>query len=506
MRLALKQIIIGSALLVGGQSLAAETDSELIDMSKPVVATVGAIEFRECVLEASGLDREVQCARHQIPEDYANPDGKKIELFIVRLPARKPKQEFEPMLFLAGGPGQAASDGYLHIDRNFPALAKERDFYLVDQRGTGHSNLFSCEGVMESEDLVELQMDPEKIQEFSSKCLEQLPGDPRQYTTSVAIKDFEAVRQALGVEHWNLFGASYGTRVAIHYMRRFPEAVRTAVLDSLVPPDLTLGTEIALLSQAVLSHMYQRCAEDEACDSRFPNLEAETEQLFARLKEGPIEVQAESFSSGQIETIRFTHAHLMLLVRMYLYNSSSLALLPPMLHEAAANDNFAPLARAALTASESMDDMLALGMHNSVMCTEDVRFYGASEDLNRKNQKTYMGTAFLENLQAMCQAWPIGVMDEDFKEPLKSDLPVLLLSGEQDPITPPKYGERVKQHLTNAKHLIADGQGHFVSIQGCAPHLVAKFVSEASVDDLNASCLDRLSAAPLFINFNAPSP
>lgn len=506
MRLTLKQIIIVGACLVSGQSLAAEAESELIDMSKPVVATVGSIEFRECVLEASGLDREVQCARHQVPEDHANPDGKKIELFMVRLPARKPKQEFEPMLFLAGGPGQAASDGYLHIDRNFAALAKERDFYLLDQRGTGHSNLFSCAGAMESEDLVELQTDPEKIQEFSLKCLEELPGDPRQYTTSVAIKDFEAVRKALGFEQWNLFGASYGTRVGIHYMRRHPEAVRTAVLDSLVPPDLTLGTEIAFLSQAVLSHMYQRCAEDEACNSRFPNLETETEQLFARLKEEPIEVQAESFSSGQIETIQFTHAHLMLLVRMYLYNSSSLALLPPMLHEAAVNDNFAPLARAAKTASESMDDMLALGMHNSVMCTEDVRFYGASDDLNRKNQNTYMGTAFLENLQAMCKAWPIGVMDEDFKEPLKSAIPVLLLSGEQDPITPPEYGDQVKQHLSNAKHLVVKGQGHFVSIQGCAPHLVAKFVSEASVEGLSADCLSRLSAAPLFINFNAPSP
>lgn len=506
MRLALKQILIGSALLLCGQSFAAENDSELIDMSKPVVASVGTIEFRECVLEANGLDREVQCARHQVPEDYANADGKQIDLFIVRLPARKPKQEFEPMLFLAGGPGQAASDGYLHIDRNFDGLAKERDFYLVDQRGTGHSNLLSCGEVMENEDLLELQINVEKIQEFSHKCLKELPGDPRQYTTSVAIKDFEAVRTALGVEQWNLFGASYGTRVGIHYMRRHPEAVRTAVLDSLVPPDLTLGTEIAFLSQTVLSHMYQRCTEDEVCNDRFPNLQAETEGLFERLKQEPIEVQAESFSSGQIEAIDFTHAHLMLLVRMYLYNSSSLALLPPMLHEAAANNNFAPLARAAKSASESMDDMIALGMHNSVMCTEDVRFFGANESINEKNQNTYMGTAFLENLQAMCEAWPIGVMDDDFKQPLKTDLPVLLLSGEQDPITPPEYGEQVVQHLSNAKHLVVSGQGHFVSIQGCAPHLVAKFVAEASVQGLNANCLSRLSAAPLFINFNAPSP
>ncbi len=506
MRVALTQLIIGSALLLCGQSYAAETDRELIDSSKPVVATVGSIEFRECILEANGLDREVQCARHQVPENYANPDGKKIELFIVRLPARKPKQEFEPMLFLAGGPGQAASEGFLHIDRNFHALAKERDFYLVDQRGTGHSNLLSCGELMENEDLLELQMDAQKIQEFSQKCLEELPGDPRQYTTSVAIKDFEAVRSALDVEQWNLFGVSYGTRVGIHYMRRYPEAVRTAVLDSVVPPSLTVGTEIAFLSQAVLSHMYQRCAEDPACNSRFPNLEAEAQQLFARLEEGPIDVQAESFSSGQIETIHFTRAHLMMLVRMYLYNSSSLALLPPMLHEAAVNDNFAPLARAAKSVGESMDNMIALGMHNSVMCTEDVRFYGESENLNQKNENTYMGTAFLENLQALCNAWPIGVMDEDFKEPLHSAIPVLLFSGEQDPITPPEYAEQVMQNLTNAKHLVVKGQGHFVSIQGCAPHLVAKFVSEASVEGLNPECLSRLSAAPLFINFNAPSP
>ena len=483
-----------------------ERSGQMIDMAQPVVATVGNIEFRECIVEAESRDRTMQCAWHEVPENYSQPDGEKIRLFIARIPAKKSNKALEPMLLLAGGPGQAASEAYLHWDKIFADLAKERDFYLIDQRGTGHSNYLGCENTKSDESLLLGQTDPELVKELTLQCLKELPGDPRFYTTSVAISDFERVRNALDIQRWNLFGVSYGTRVAIHYLRRHPASIRSAILDSTVPPNHVLGSEVAFRSQNILDHLYERCRRNDECNTRFPDLEKEVNTLFSQLKKSPVEIHAENFSTGEMEDITFTHDYLVMLVRLYLYHTQSSALLPPMLHEATANDNFAPMARATISVTSTMNEQLSPGMHNAVTCTEDIPFFEDDKTLQKKNADSYMGVEFLNNFRAACSVWPRGVMDEDFKQPLESDLPVLLFSGEYDPITPPEYAEEILKGLSNAKHLVLKGYGHSVSIEGCAPYIVETFVNNAGVEGLNTSCLDRLNEAPLFVNFNGPLP
>ena len=263
---------LGPAFAVGAE--------KLIDLSSPVVATIGDIAFRECVVEAQARDRTVQCAWYDVPEDYTAPQGKHIKLFIARLPARKSKKILEPILFLAGGPGQSATASYLHVDRIFKGLAKDRDFYLVDQRGTGHSNYLGCGDAVNEEIAALTQFDPKLLKDLTKRCLQELPGDSRFYTTSVAIKDFEKIREALNVEQWNLFGVSYGTRSGIHYMRKHPNFIRTALLDSVVPPELAIFSDVALNSQKILSGLYQRCEQDVECNKRFPDLAGEVETLF----------------------------------------------------------------------------------------------------------------------------------------------------------------------------------------------------------------------------------
>lgn len=509
MRLSALITIIVASLLCANATLADADTAPQLNRESPVVATVGDLEFRECILQAEGRDRRVQCAWLDVPERYDEPEGDTLALFIARLPARKPgakQPSLEPMLFLAGGPGQSASEGYLHIDRAFSGLARERDFYLIDQRGTGHSNRLDCDEELEHAELFTLHQSREQIQASVSQCLEQLPGDPRFYTTSVAIRDFEQARSALGLTHWNLFGASYGTRVAQHYMRRHPDAVRTAVLDSVVPADYHLGPHIAQLSQRALDSLYDRCETDPECRERFPDLRTAVEDLFARLANNPIEVQAEDFSTGQVTAVTLTRAQLEVLVRMYLYNTRSVAMLPPKLYEGATQDNLAPLARSANRISQEMQGQFATGMHNAVLCTEDADFFSTDAQQIARDGQTYMGAGFLETIVTLCDVWPRGLIDPDFKEPLVSDIPTLLLSGQYDPITPPEYAEQALEHLSNAVHLELKGQGHFVSVEGCAPHLLEKFVNTASPEGLREPCLDRLEAAPLFMNFNGPSP
>lgn len=485
--------------------VAAQPKSMVIDEAGSVLATVGGIDFRECIIESGFRDRQVQCARLDVPENREDPEGKQIRLFIVRLPTKNPNPRPDPVLFLAGGPGQAASEGYLHIDKTLTGLAKDRDFYLIDQRGTGFSNFLGCDSPHE-QGFLPFQYNPAEIKAFFRECLHTLPGDPRFYTTSIAIRDFEAVRQALGIGRWNLLGGSYGTRVAIHYMRRDPEFIRSAVLDSVVPPELNFGTGIALQSQKILDHLYKRCREDAECHRRFPDLQHQVEGLLSRLADAPIEVQTEDFRTGRIKSYTLTRAHLAILIRLYLYDTRSLALLPPILHRAAAERRYAPLVRASESMMEGMGQMLSPGMHQSVVCTEDVPLYKLDHNLVEKTRDTYLGTEFLDSLKTSCSVWPRGVMDEDFKEPLKSDIPTLLLSGEYDPITPPQYAEQAAKYLSNARHLVLEGQGHPVAGKGCAPSIIADFVDRASPANLKESCLGRLDEAPLFINFNGPTP
>ncbi len=489
------------ALLLPTLAIAAAQDA-----SKPqrldgrVVYTAGELEVVECTLSANHQRRHVQCASVSVPENYQQPDGTQIEVLVVRLPASAAQVSDDPLLAIAGGPGQAASSSFLRLDRAFHQLARRRDIYLVDQRGTGHSNPQTCQ--LDETAAPLLDGDPEGVAALSRECLRHFDGDPRQYTTEVAVEDLERVRQALGLSAWNLYGVSYGTRVAQTYMRRFPEAIRTATLDGVLPADISLGSQIATHSQAALDALVRQCESDPACQDQFPELDEQIDRLFARLEQSPEQVRYESIRDGSWQEESFTRVHLVAVVRMALYNSDVLSVLPQMIDAADRNNNFVALVR--LAQRLDIIDEIALGMHNSVLCTEDVPFYSESTDPNLEH--TYMGPEWLAGLRALCEEWPQGVVGEDFKTPLSSDIPTLLLSGERDPITPPAYAERLERTLKNVRHLVVPERGHHVGVQGCTPDVIARFVASADPSSIEAGCLDRLNTVPLFLDRNGSSP
>ncbi len=476
---------------------------------KPQAGKVGALtpsgtelEFSDCALTANERLRHVQCARLSVPENYEQqgPDDVWIDLLIVRLPATAAQVQDDPVLAIAGGPGQAASRSFLRLDRAFAQLARRRDIYLVDQRGTGQSNPQPC--AVEEAHLPLAEPDPTQLASLARACLQDFNGDPRYYTTEVAVRDLEQVRQALGVSRWNLYGVSYGTRVAQTYMRRYPDAVRTAVLDGVLPADVSLGPQIAIHSQAALDALIRQCDQASPCRERFPKLERDITELLDRLEAEPVEVRYESLRDGSWQTLRFTRAHLVNVIRMALYNSDVLSVLPPMIDSAARDNNLVALAR--LAQRLDISDDIALGMHNSVVCTEDAPFYPQIDA--EEGEGTYMGPGFLAGLKAMCEPWPRGEIGEQFKAPLKSDIPTLLLSGGRDPITPPDYGDQLMKTLSNARHLVVPERGHQVGLLGCVPDIIARFVISAEPDSLSADCLDRVQAVPLFLDRNGPSP
>lgn len=192
-------------------------------------------------------------------------------------------------------------------------------------------------------------------------------------------------------------------------------------------------------------------------------------------------------------------------IRLLSYHPNSVALLPLLINEAAA-ENFEPLASQFLMISESMSDALSLGMHNAVVCTEDFPFFDG-EDISRGElEATYIGALQLDALRDMCSIWPQGLLDEGFKTAVTTDIPVLVLSGEADPVTPPHFADLAAVEFSNTRHITGSKQGHGQAPRGCMPDVIGRFVEHASINELGEDCFERVFAMPFFLNFAGPSP
>lgn len=469
------------------------------------VAAQAPLELEDCRLDAGSALPTVKarCGRLAVPENPAAPDGEKIELAVAVVPAFGIEAEPDPLVVLAGGPGQAATEFYVGYAGAFEPIRRERDILLVDQRGTGDSRPLDCEDPLEIGDDFQV---PADIVPAVRECLESLPGDPRFYTTSVAVRDLDAVRAALGIEQVNLYGASYGTRVAQHYLRRYPARVRSAILDGVVPPGLALGPGIALEAERALESVFERCAASAACSEAFPALETSFDALLAQLAETPITVEMPDPMTGELEPQRLSDIEFAGAVRLLTYTPESVAVLPLLIDQAWRVGNYAPLAAQAVMAAESVAEALSIGMHNAVVCTEDAPFFDAETVDETALADTYLGAVQRDVLVETCRVWPRGLLDDDFREPLETDVAVLLLSGEHDPVTPPAFAARAAAALGRAKLVTGPGQGHGLAARGCVPRLMAEFVETAAVDGLDAACVENLVPTPFFIDFNGPLP
>lgn len=466
-----------------------------------VAPEVGAapLPTGDCRLSAPWLPAvSALCATLSVAENPAEPDGRRVALFVARVPSLNAAPLPDPLVLIAGGPGQAASDLYLGIRGAFEHVRRDRDIIILDQRGTGRSNSLTCdldEGGIET-------ADPAALPGLMSRCLGDLQGDPRFYTTSVAVSDLERVREALELDTWNIYGVSYGTRVALHYLRRFPERARTVILDGVVPPEVALGPAIAVNAQRALDLALERCGAAPECEAQFPALRFRLRGVSTRLAAQSIGVQLPDPNTGATVQRAFSLLHLKSVIRLMSYSPQTVSLLPLLISEAYAG-NYTPLAAQAHMLIEELEAGLSVPMHNSVVCTEDAPFFPAQPpDLS----ETYLGTSIMDALVAVCSVWPRGAMDEDFKTPVRSDRPVLLLSGEADPITPPDYGLQVLSSLSNARHLIGPGQGHGLVGVGCVPQLLRRFLEVPVPGELDAGCLQQERGSPFFLDFNGPSP
>ncbi|OOG49489.1 alpha/beta hydrolase [Rhodanobacter sp. C01] len=474
--------------------------------AKPQTWTLGTVTLTACQLGQpnSGLSTTAWCADFPVPENRDDPHGRTIKLKLALLRSRAQVASKDMLVFLAGGPGQAATDSASAVATMLDPLRAHRDVLLLDQRGTGGSNALTCK---DSGDAAtpgdDDSFDADKMRSAAAECLKQLAShaDPRFYTTTVAARDLEDVRKALGSPQFDLVGVSYGTRMAQQYLMRYPDAVRSVVLDSVVPNSLALGEDFARNLDDALKVQFARCTAEPACKRQFGDPDQTLYQLRDALRANPHEVSFRDPQSYQTVKRVLNENSLASVVRMFAYTPATAALLPLSI-DAAAHGDVGPLLGQAKILSGDLAELMGSGMQYSVICSEDADLLTPRpQDAN-----TILGTHMVDALKAVCSVWPKGARPADFHQPLKTDKPVLLLAGEYDPVTPPRYAQEVAKGLPKARVLVLKGQAHSVMSAGCTPQVVQHFVEQIDPKKLDASCLDRLQPTPIFIDFNGATP
>jgi pimeloyl-ACP methyl ester carboxylesterase len=462
-----------------------------------------ALDESPCRLEMGSLPAVfAQCATLTVPLDFKDQSGPTLSLAVARIPAQTATPAPDPLVLINGGPGGSGIDLYLQARAAFEPVRRDRDIVLVDQRGTGRSAAgLTCEI---PDELAFETATAEQLRATVAACLAEIEVDTKLFTTSAAVRDLELVRAALGVEQWNLYGISYGTRVAQHYLKRYPERVRVLVLDGVVPAELVLGPDTAGNAQRALDEVFARCARDAACAGRYAALDAKFAELEGRFAAGSQTVELPDPQTGELDSLDLAQADFQAVVRLMSYTAPTIALLPLVIDEAE-HGNYRPLAAQADILIATIADSLSLPMHNTVVCAEDAPFFASARI--EAERKSYLGESVMTGLTAICNVWPVGVRDEDLKTAVMSDRPVLLLSGELDPVTPPAYAERViAGGLSNARHLVGPGQGHGIAAVGCVPRLIREFLAAPVPADLAADCIEREPPTPFFLGLHGPGP
>ena len=432
-----------------------------------------------------------RCARLFVFENRNTRAGRIIPLRLVVLRATGSEPSPDPVFFLAGGPGQAATHLIRGYARAFAGLRNARDLVFVDQRGTGGSNALSCNFYGPPDDpqsYFDQFLPPAKVR----ACRERLEqtADLTQYTTTNSVEDLEEIRAALGYEHVNLVGGSYGTRLAMEYVRRYEARVRSVILDGAVSTASHVPEDFGQRAQHALDLLMDECDALEECRTAFPALRRKSAAIFERLEQGPARATVAHRASGRAAQVTLTRENVAEAIRYMTYSAGEAARVPLYL-EKAYNGDYSPIAMFLLDwrADGTFD-----GLYLSITCTEDVPF--VADDAEQRDETTYLGAYRIREQRAACQEWRRGEVPGWLRQPVSAKVPVLLISGQLDPVTAPAEAAEMARTLPAARHITIPFGAHShggLAGMGCVTALRDQFITRGSADALDTSCLSQIT-------------
>jgi pimeloyl-ACP methyl ester carboxylesterase len=486
----MRRVVIAALFTVAVDPSASRAQPR-VDSSRTTSVAGRARQLTLAPCQVAGVPEQVRCGVLEVYENREAGAGRRLSLNIVVLPSRAAEPAADPIVFLAGGPGQAATTQAARQWRS--PLRDSRDIVLVDQRGTGGSHALDCS--LGSADDPQQFFEPLfEVPRFAS-CRARLEqrADLTQYTTAAAMDDLDDARQALGYAQVTLVGQSYDTRAALTYARRHPRHVRAAVLTGLVPPSFRNPLHHASSAQEALDRLLGACEREPDCHAAFPGLRAELDTIVRRLDRAPARVLVAKPAGGGDATVSLSRTAFAEAVRVMMYGDNGIRNLPLLLHHAFLGD-FTPFAEQGLAANRGLRTSLRIGLLMSVVCSEDVPRI-TEADIVHETRNTLLGASRVREQIAACAVWPRATPPAHASEPVSVDVPMLLVTGALDPVTPPRWGEETARHLPNSLHLVVPG-GHGPA-SPCLDGIVRQFVASASVRGLDTGCLATL-ALPAF--------
>lgn len=468
------------------------TASILALLAAPASAKPVALQGKSCHLP--GSEEALRCITLPVPLDYANPAAGSITLHVTVAPAFREAARPDPLFILAGGPGQAGSDVLQLLNHTFRRVRATRDIVFIDQRGTGLSGKLDCPSDKNEEALTEAENDA-----LARKCIASVRQPFSAYGTASAARDLQQVRQSLGYGQVNLWGGSYGTRLAQEYARAFPANVRAMVLDGVAAPDQVIpagGRD----GQAALEQVFRQCAEDKACNAAFPSLRSEFSALAKRVAGGAVKLDLPDPRTAQPLKLDMTGDRFLGTVHNILYSALDTRRLPFLIHSAY-NGRWEPfMARRNAGADFSPDGPVAQLLHLAIVCAEDLPRLTPQM---RAEDAAELTAPLLKRIESMCSMMNVAPAPARSATPIAA--PVLMLSGELDPVTPPRRAQAAARFMPASQHLVVAYAGHGVSTLGCAPRLLREFLDQPG-QKVKADCLKEIPAPTFQLGSAGPHP
>jgi pimeloyl-ACP methyl ester carboxylesterase len=450
------------------------------------------VDLQPCTVR--GLSGDIRCGSVRVAENRSAPGGRHIDLRVVVARATGSNRAPDPLVLLAGGPGQAGTEMGPFATEAFSLVRETRDLVLVDARGTGASGPLRCVLMRRPEDLVGSTIYPTASVSLCRDSLSRI-ADLTRYTTADIADDLEDVRRALGSPRLNLYGTSYGTRLALVFLRRHPASVRAMVLKAVAPPTMTAPMSYAEDAERAFRLLERDCRADTACARAYPSPRADLDSVLARASRHALRAAMPNGSSSDSVTLsRDAIAGSLLTL---LQSAGQRALVPKALHEAALGDA-RQLAAVVIQVRRAVDAAISSGMHLSVSCVDD----GTRLDTTaarRDDGRTFLGSSRVRMLADACREWSVSRTDASAGTAVRSTAPVLLVSGELDPNTPPRHADEALRTLPNGRHVVLAGVAHgWSNVERCGATFVADFIARASTAGLDVACA-AVSGAPRFL-------
>lgn len=441
-------------------------------------------------------EERIVCGTLFVAESRDREESRALRLAvaILRSPAADPSPD--PVVFLQGGPGGATVRFAERITRSplWSAIRERRDLVIWDQRGTGYSDPSFCPDLgmdLSAGDLQAMAPDARVRRErrLLAACRERVLAeglDFSAYNSVASAQDLEDLRVALGYDRWNLFGASYGTRLALIAARDHPAGIRSMILDAVSPTDIGGdSTQRSLLHS--LGLVFRQCEADQACDALFPDLEGE---FWGAIEE----LNAEPFLVPMADTARFRGGTLevdgrMLALGLFrgLYLAEFIPLAPHAIRQIRARN--ATLVRALAADLAPDPEIENRWLQYAVECYEQEPLL-AEVTATETARSTSLPDLSAPALPAVCDAWHGERADTTLlRRPIRADIPTLVASGEFDPVTPPRNGRHVAAALPRARHIEVRGAGHGALGTECPRTIMLAFIDEPD-GILDTGCLD----------------